>query len=130
MLEGFDENGNLRGVKVSENGELHVIMNGGSGSGQGGGSTIIQSNETTLSAGIITAGTTEQTIGVAKKVTEISIANCSETANITVSVGQKNFVVAPNLAVDLPINNTVTEIGITSTEADTKVQYVVKGEEE
>ena len=129
MLEGFDENGNLRGVKVSKNGELYVVINGGSGSGQGGGSTIIQSNETTLSAGIITAGTTEQTIGVAKKVTEISIANCSETANITVSVGQKNFVVAPNLAVDLPINNTVTEIGITSTEADTKVQYVVKGED-
>lgn len=128
MLEGFDENGNLRGVKVSENGELYVVMNGGSG--QGGGSTIIQSNETTLSAGILTAGTTEQTIGVAKKVTEISIANCSETASITVSVGQKNFVVAPNIAVDLPINNTVTEIGITSTEADTKVQYVVKGEEE
>lgn len=132
MLEGFDENGVLRGVKVSENGEIYVINGGDSGSGgedQQEQKVLTESKETTLYAGIMTAGTQEQTIGVNKKVTEISIANYSETANVSVSVDNANYVVASNLALDLPINKSVGNVGISATEADTKVQYVIKGEE-
>ncbi len=121
MLQGFDENGNLRDVKVSEDGEILVKMQGGSDTGD--------KEETTLYAGILTLNTTEQTIGINKKVTEISIANYSETANVTISVDEENFVIAPNLAVDLPINKVVSIVGLAATEADTKVQYVIKGEE-
>lgn len=132
MLEGFDENGILRGVKVSENGEIYVINGGDSGSGgeeQEEQKVITESNETTLYSGVMTVGTQEQTIGVNKKVTEISIANYSETANVSVSVDNASYVVASNLALDLPINKSVGTIGISATEADTKVQYVIKGEE-
>ena len=129
MLQGFDENGNLRGARITEDGELLVKMSGGSGSDSGSKQTVItESKETTLYAGIMTVATTEQTIGVAKKITEISIANYSETANVTVSVDEEDYVIAPNLALDLPINKTVSIVGLSATEADTQVQYVIKGE--
>ena len=126
MLQGFDKNGNLKGVKVSENGEIYVIMEGGSGGEEQ--KVITESNETTLYANVMTVGTEAQTIGVSKKVTEISIANYSETANVTVAVDETNYVIAPNVALDLPINKTVGIVGLSATEADTKVQYVIKGE--
>lgn len=126
MLQGFDKNGNLKGVKVSENGEVYVIMEGGSGGEEQ--KVITESNETTLYAGVLTVGTEVQTIGVSKKVTEISIANYSETANVTVAADNTNYVIAPNVALDLPINKSVGIVGLSATEADTKVQYVIKGE--
>lgn len=126
MLQGFDKNGNLKGVKVSENGEIYVIMEGGSGGEEQ--KVITESNETTLYANVMTVGTEAQTIGVSKKVTEISIANYSETANITVAVDETNYVIAPNVALDLPINKSVGIVGLSATEADTKIQYVIKGE--
>ena len=127
MLQGFDENGKLKGVKVSENGEVYVIIGGGSrGEKQ---KVITESKETTLYAAVLTLNTEEQTIGLANKVTEISIANYSETANVLLSVDEANYVIAPNIAVDLPINKSVGIVGLSATEADTKVQYVIKGEE-
>ena len=126
MLQGFDKNGNLKGVKVSENGEVYVIMEGGSGGEEQ--KVITESNETTLYANVMTVGTEAQTIGVSKKVTEISIANYSETANVTVAVDETNYVIAPNVALDLPINKSVGIVGLSATEADTKIQYVIKGE--
>ena len=128
MVEGFDDNGIIRGAKVTEDGELLVKMKDGSGSSEDQ-KVITESKETTLYAGILTLNTTEQTIGVTKKVTEISIANYSETANVTISVDEENFVIAPNIAADLPINKTVGIVGLSATEADTKVQYIIKGEE-
>ena len=93
------------------------------------GELPVVSKPTTLYAGVITANTEEQTIGVNSEVKEISIANYSETANVTVSAASKNYTIGPNLAVDLPINKTVTNVGIAATAADTKVQYVIKGVE-
>ena len=127
MLQGFDENGKLKGVKVSENGEVYVIIGGGSGGEKQ--KVITESKETTLYAAVLTLNTEEQTIGLANKVTEISIANYSETANVLLSVDEANYVIAPNIAVDLPINKSVGIVGLSATEADTKVQYVIKGEE-
>lgn len=126
MLQGFDENGNLKGVKVSENGEV-IVKIGGSSEGEES-KVITESKETTFYAGVMNIGLEEQTIGVAKKVTEISIANYSETANVTISADETNYVIAPNVALDLPINKIVSIVGLSATESDTKVQYVIKGE--
>lgn len=84
--------------------------------------------ETTLLANVATIGTTATTLSVNKKVTEISIANYSETATLTVGVDLVNFVIGSNMAIDLPINKNVTSISLTASATDTVVQYVVKGE--
>lgn len=130
MLTGIDKNGEMKNVLVSEDGEIFVKIGGSSDGGSEQEQKVItESKETTLYSNVITAGVEEQTIGVNKKVTEISIANYSETANVLISVDDSNFVVAPNLALDLPINKSVGIVGLSATEADTQVQYVIKGEE-
>lgn len=93
------------------------------------GSLPTVNKPTTLYANVLTANTEEQTIGVNKEVTEIYIANYSDTASVTVSAANKNYTIGPNMAVDLTINKTVTNVGISATAADTKVQYVIKGVE-
>lgn len=155
MLKGIDENGNMRNIKVTEDGA--VVVSQGETSSSGSAATpvdiqnesiivgnnnsnpipvnlqnesiVVGNNETTLSAGVLTLGTTTQTVTVNKKVTEISIANYSENADVTIIIGQTSYVVGSNIAVDIPINKTVQSIALTSTEADTKVQYIIKGEE-
>lgn len=129
MLKGFDKNGNVKNVIVSEDGKLIVKVENDSGEDQETQKVITESSETTLYANVVTLSTTEQTIGVNKKVTEISIANYSETANVIISVDESNYVVAPNLAIDLAINKLVGIVGLSATEADTQIQYVIKGEE-
>lgn len=91
------------------------------------GSLPTVNKPTTLYANVITANTEEQTIGVNKEVTEIYIANYSDTASVTVSAANKNYTIGPNMAVDLTINKVVTNVGIAATAADTQVQYVIKG---
>ena len=63
------------------------------------------------------------------KVTSIMIANYSETADINVNTGSSNLQVGANLALELPVNIEVENLTITSTEANTKIQLVVKGVE-
>lgn len=134
MLNGFSERGELKGVKVTENGELLIKINGENkatidNTSENPVPVAINNIETTLYAGTMTLNTTEQTIGVNKNVTELSIANYSETANVIVSVDETtNFTIAPNLALDIPINKNVAIIGLSATESDTKIQYVIKGE--
>lgn len=115
MLKGITKTGEMKNVVLNEDGSIPV-----------GGSEEI---ETTLYANIMTLNTEEQTIGINKKVTQISIANYSETADATVDIDGISFVIGANIATDLPINKTVSTIALSSTEADTKVQYVVKGVE-
>ena len=130
MLKGYDENGNLRNVKVTEKGEILMKV---AGSGDEGLNVNISNadklatKETTLYAGVANIGVNEITIGVSEKVSEISIANYSETASVSMSVDNKNFVIAPGMALDLPINKVVSIVGLSATEEDTKVQYVLKG---
>ena len=161
MLVGIDEKGNLKNVKVTEDGKLLVE------SGDGGNSTIgntddnpvpvkvisgveaipvsgnvainntnaipingnvtINNSETTLYAGVMTVGTEAQTIGVSQKVTQISVANYSDTSDISIDVDGTSYIIGANIAIDLPINKVVGTIGLSATEVDTKVQYVVKG---
>ena len=130
MLKGFDENKEMRNVLVTEEGKVVVsVDNSQSSPIPVSGDVAIESLGTTLYSGVMTVGTEEQTIGVSKKVTEISIANYSETANVTVSVDESNFVIGSNIATDLPIGKTVSTVGLSATEANTKVQYIIKGVE-
>lgn len=140
MLKGFNENGELKNVMVTEDGAVKVAMQGGGGGSQeaeiintvenpvpvsviGGAQEV----ETTLKADVLTVGTTAETIAIGKKVTEVDVANYSETADITITINNKDMVIGSNVATTLTINADVTSIDVESTEADTKVQIVVKG---
>ncbi len=118
MLVGTDNNGIFRSVKTNQNGNLEVVVTDGSIGG-----------ETTLNASIQTVGTTASSVSINKKVTSIDIANYSETANVTVGIGNASYVIGANIATTLVINKDVTNISLTSTEADTTVQIIVKGVE-
>ena len=130
MLTGFDEKGVLRNVKMSEKGEIYVKEIGsdsGSDDQDSSSGNINSEVVTTLYAGVITVGTEEISVGVSQKVKLISVANYSETANITINVDEKYYTLGPNMIVDLPINKTIGTVGFSSNEANTKVQYVIKG---
>ena len=88
-----------------------------------------QENETTLNASIQTVGTTATTVVINKKVTSIDIANYSETADITMTIGDLVATIGANIATTLVINKNITNISLTSNEESTKVQLIVKGVE-
>ena len=97
--------------------------------GENSGGETSQQVETTLNASIQTVGTTAITVAINKKVTSIDIANYSETADITVTTGDLSATIGANIATTLVVNKDVTNISLTSTVADTKVQLIVKGVE-
>lgn len=122
MLKGFDENGNIKNVKVSENGEVYV-------KNANEESSTSQEVETTLNASVQTVGTEATTIAINKKVTQIDIANYSEEANVTLTAGGISAVIGANIATTIKLNKQVDNISLVSTAADTKVQLVVSGVE-
>ena len=133
MLKGFTQNGEMVNVLVTDEGKLVVEGAGGS---SGGETTInntsenpvpVNITEKTLNASIQQVGTTGTTINIDDRVTTIGIANFSDTANVSLQIGQKTYQIASSVSVDLPINDDVDDIVLTSTEANTKVQLVVKG---
>lgn len=85
--------------------------------------------ETTISAGIQTVGTTASSISINKKVTEIDIANFSETATVTLTIGNDSYVIGSSIATTLKINKTLTSISIVASAANTDVQLIIKGVE-
>lgn len=113
MLKGIDENGILQNVCVSEDGAVKVMLDDES-----------STKEKTILSDTITIGTTPTVLEISQKVSNIMIANYSETADITIN---SEYKVGANLAVELPINSYVDIISITSTEDNTKIQIVVKG---
>ncbi len=117
MLKGFDKDGNLKDVIVNKEGAIMVAME------QSGGDEV----ETTLNASVQNIGTTSSQIPINKKVTSIDIANYSETANITITIGDLQAVIGSNIATTLVVNANITNIELESTEEDTKVQIIVKG---
>lgn len=119
QIQAEGPNHEIRNVKTDADGNVMVAVASGGGAG---------APETTLFANVMELTTDEKTVGVNAEVTSISVANYSETASVTVTAGDSNtFVVGPNIATDLPINATVDNVGFTSTEAGSKVQYVIKG---
>ena len=119
MMIGKDANGKYQEIKVNENGNLEVVVTDGSA----------VAAETTLNASVQTVGTTATSININKKVTTIDIANYSESANVTLGIGNASYVIGSSVATTLTINKDVTTISLTATEADTKVQIVIKGVE-
>ena len=133
MLKGFTQNGEMVNVLVTDEGKLVVEGAGGS---SGGETTInntsenpvpVNITEKTLNASIQQVGTTGTTINIDDRVTTIGIANFSDTANVSLQIGQKTYQIASSVSVDLPINDDVDDIVLTSTEANTKVQIIIKG---
>ena len=59
----------------------------------------------------------------------IMIANYSDTSDVTITVGSKIYQVGAGLALELPMNVLIDNLILTSTEADTKIQLVIKGVE-
>ena len=126
MLKGITENGEMKNVKLSENGAMKVELEVSKG---GLEITSSKDREITLIASVLSIGTEEQSIVVNKKVTSIMVANYSETADITLNAGGTDLQIGANLALELPVNLQVENLTIVSTEADTKIQLVVKGVE-
>lgn len=126
MLKGITENGEMKNVKLSENGVMKVELEVSKG---GLETTSSKDREITLIASVLSIGTEEQSIVVNKKVTSIMVANYSETADITLNAGGTDLQIGANLALELPVNLQVENLTIVSTEADTKIQLVVKGVE-
>lgn len=122
MMRGITKNGELKNVLVNDDGTLPLNF-------QGEGVIVTQTSdkEITLNASIITLSTEELSIAIGKKVTMIMIANYSETADISIVVGDNTYQVGANLALELPMNITIENIILSSTETDTKIQLVVKG---
>lgn len=146
MLQGITEKGELKNVIVTEDGAIKTAS---------GGTDVVKSTvenlnldengtvkvaidgfveqtsdrEVVLNSSVLTIGTEATTIDLNKKVTNIMVANYSETADVTINTGNSNLQVGASLALELPINLEITTLSITSTEADTKIQLVVKGVE-
>lgn len=126
MLKGITENGEMKNVRVNNDGALKVALES---TEDGIKTTSNQDREITFVASVLSVGTGAQSIVVNKKVTSIMVANYSETADITLNAGGKDLQIGANLALELPVNLQVENLTLTSTEADTKIQLVVKGVE-
>lgn len=126
MLKGITENGEMKNLKLNDNGAVKVSIEEGE---NGINTTSNKDREITLNASILNIGTEATSIVVNKKVTSIMVANYNETADITLNAGGTDLQVGANLALELPVNLQVENLSITSTEANTKIQLVVKGVE-
>lgn len=123
QIQVQDANGNPVVPVVGSNGGMLVEM--------ATGEIKIAKENTTLISAYVTVGTTATQVNItADKVTGISVANYSEEATLTITVGTVSYVVGPNVALDIPINKSgISSISFTASAADTKVQYVIKGVE-
>lgn len=121
MLKGIDEKGNLQNVFVDEDGALKMKIEG----------MIEQTSdkEITLLSEILNIGTTATSKVINKKITSIMIANYSDTSDVSVQIGENTLKVGANLALELPLNIQVSNLNVTATEDNTKIQLVVKGVE-
>ena len=121
MLKGIDEKGNLQNVNVSEDGAVKVQMEG----------TVEQTSDKEIAviSEILTVGTTSTSKSINRRVTTIMVANYSETSDVSMNIGEKVLQIGANLALELPINAEIANLGITATEDSTKIQLVGKGVE-
>lgn len=127
MLQAITKNGEMKNVIVNDDGTLIVNLQDSEESGIKVEQT--SDKEVTLKSDIITVGTTNTAISIGKKVTSIMIANYSETADVSIGINNKTHKAGANLAMELPINAETESLTLVSTEADTKVQLIIKGVE-
>lgn len=138
MLKGFNENGELKNVIVTDEGEILVKMSGGGGQSGTQQSEIVNTSEnpvpvnitnereTTLYASVEDVSSTATTISINKKVTSIDVANYSDDNSVTITIGQLEFEIGNNISTTLEINANVTDISLEATQ-NTKLQIIVKG---
>ena len=132
MMTGITENGEIKNVRVNSEGKLEVGIEGVLPVDiQGETININQTSdkEVTLNSSIQTLSSTATTISIGKKVTMIMIANYSESSDVTMTIGSNTYQVGANLALELPMNINITNLVLTATESNTKIQLVVKGVE-
>lgn len=137
MLKGFNKDGEIKNVLVTDDGAIKVAMEGG---GQGGTQqseivntsenpipVILQDNiQSTLYSAIENVDDTPKTIPINKKVTTIDVANYSNDTSVTITIGQSEFEIGNNIATTLYINENVTNISLEATES-AKIQIIVTG---
>lgn len=122
MLVGVNKKGEMKNVVLGEDGSIPVNV--------GNVELPVQQTsdkEITLNSSIQTLSTEETSIAIGKKVTMIMIANYSETSDVTMKIGEKTYQVGATLALELPMNIKIDNLILTATEANTKIQLVVKG---
>ena len=145
MLKGFTKKGELKNVRVTDEGEILTKSEGAQNSNiqntdenpvpvkiiTGDKVEVVQTSdqEIVLDASVIMLSTEAHIVELNKKVTVISIANYSDTSDVTMNVGEKSYQIGSNLAIDFPINSVIESISLTSTAADTKIQLLIKGVE-
>lgn len=133
MLIGINKKGEPKNIIVSDKGEVLVKNSENTTIGNSEENPIpvkeIKDIETTLFSNVETVGTAATTIAINKKVTEISIANYSETSNITIVAGEITAVIGSNITTNLKINKQVDNISLSAEEDNTKVQIIVSGVE-
>lgn len=152
MLQGTTKKGELKNVivddegavkttsadiSVDENGAVRAVVENVNVNEESGAVKVelqgiveqTSDKEVVLNSSVLTIGAEATTIELNKKVTNIMVANYSETADITINTGTSELQVGASLALELPINLEIATLSITSTEADTKIQLVVKGVE-
>ena len=151
MLQGTTKKGELKNVIVDDEGALKTTSSDISVDESGAVKAVVENvnvnesgalkvevqgmveqtsdREVVLNSSVLTRGAEATTIELNKKVTNIMVANYSETADITINTGTSELQVGASLALELPINLEIATLSITSTEADTKIQLVVKGVE-
>lgn len=119
MIIGIDKKGEMKNLFLNEDGSIPVKIEG----------EVQQTSdkEITLNASVQTLSTDETVISVGKKVTMIMIANYSETSDVSIIVGENTYQVGANLALELPMNIEINSISLIATEANTKIQLVIKG---
>ena len=122
QIQGVDTQGNLKNIKVGDNGEILV-------------KNVEESEETgikvekTIRCNNTLVGTVTTNINVNKYVTQVKIANYSETATLSITINGETYTVGSSIVVELKINADVTDIGITASEDNTRIQYSIESEE-
>ena len=136
MLQGINDKGELKNVKVNDDGSIKTSSSNVKTNENGAVKVVVDGQiqqtsdrEIVLNSSVLTIGIEATEVEVNKKVTNIMVANYSETADITINTGSTTLQVGANLALDLPINMDISTLSITSTENDTKIQLVIKGVE-
>ena len=121
QMQGVDNQGNLKNLKVGATGAL-LVEDANSGE-------ATEKIRKTIACDKAVVGTTATSIAVNKYVSQIKIANYSETASLCVVINNNTYNINSNIVVEIFINANVTDISITSSEDNTAIQYLIESEE-
>ena len=155
MLKGFNKDGEIKDVLVTDEGEI-MVKEAGGGQGETQQAEIVNTSEnpvpvelqgnidigntsqnpipvalqenviTTLYASVEDVSDTPTSIAVNKKVTSIDVANYSDNTSVNITIGQLEFEIGNNITTTLEINADVTNISLEASQ-NAKLQIIIKG---